>query len=37
MRFKTIGCGKFHYVAKSGQEVEWPVVGVALQKSYISV
>jgi hypothetical protein len=37
MRFKMIGYGKFHYLAKSGQEVEWPVVGVALQKSYISV
>jgi hypothetical protein len=37
MRFKMIGYGKFHYLAKSGQQVEWPVVGVALQKSYISV
>jgi hypothetical protein len=37
MRFKMIGYGKSHYVAKSGQKVEWPVVGVALQKSYISV
>jgi hypothetical protein len=37
MRFKMIGYGKSHYLAKSGQRVEWPVVGVALQKSYISV
>ena len=37
MRFKMIGYGKSHYPAKSGQQVEWPVVGVALQKSYISV
>jgi hypothetical protein len=37
MRFKMIGYGKSHYLAKSGQPVEWPVVGVALQKSYISV
>jgi len=37
MRFKMIGYGKSHYLAKSGQQVEWPVVGVALQKHYISV
>jgi hypothetical protein len=37
MRFKTIGYGKSHYPANSGQQVEWPVVGVALQKTYISV
>jgi hypothetical protein len=37
MRFKMIGYGKSHYIAKSGQQVEWPVVGVALQKSYISI
>jgi hypothetical protein len=37
MRFKMIGYGKSHYLATSGQQVEWPVVGVALQKSYISV
>ena len=37
MRFKMIGYGKSHYLAKSCQQVEWPVVGVALQKSYISV
>ena len=37
MRFKMIGYGKLHYLAKSGQQVEWPAVGVALQNSYISV
>ena|ERR1700693_3811547 len=37
MRFQMIGYGKSHYLAKGGQQVEWPVVGVALQKSYISV
>ncbi len=37
MRFQMIGYGKSHYPAKSGQRVEWPVVGVALQKSYIGV
>lgn len=37
MRFKMIGYGKFNYLARSGQKVEWPVVGVALQKSYVSV
>jgi hypothetical protein len=37
MRFKMIGYGKFQYVARSGQSVDWPVIGVALQKNYISV
>jgi hypothetical protein len=37
MRFKMIGCGKFQYVARSGQSVDWPAVGVALQMNYISV
>jgi hypothetical protein len=37
MRFKMIGYGKFKYVAGNGQYVVWPVVGVALQKNYISV
>jgi len=27
MRFKMIGYGKFHYVAGSGKNVDWPVVG----------
>jgi len=38
MRFKMIGYGKLHYqAARSGKLVEWPPVGVALQKNYISV
>lgn len=37
MRFKMIGYGKFHYLARSGKSVEWPIVGVALQRNYISV
>jgi hypothetical protein len=37
MRFKMIGYGPFHFLAKTGKEVLWPVIGVALQKNYISV
>lgn len=37
MRFKMIGYGRFHRRARSGQSVEWPVIGIALQKNYISV
>ena len=37
MRFKMIGYGKYRYAARSGAMIEWPVVGVALQKNYISV
>ena len=37
MRFKMIGYGKVLYRTKLGQAVEWPVIGVALQKNYISV
>ncbi len=37
MRFKMIGYGRSSYRARSGECVEWPVVGVALQKNYISV
>lgn len=37
MRMKMIGYGRFRYGATSGQMVEWPVIGVALQKNYISV
>lgn len=37
MRFKMIGYGRSHYAARSGQLVEWPIIGVALQKNYISV
>jgi hypothetical protein len=37
MRFKMIGYGKSFYRATAGETVEWPVVGVALQKNYISI
>jgi hypothetical protein len=37
MRFKMIGYGKLQYLARTGQYVDWPAVGVALQKNYISV
>jgi hypothetical protein len=37
MRMKMIGYGKFRYAARSGEFVSWPVIGVALQKNYISV
>src|SRR5579863_8920502 len=38
MRFKMIGYGKSQYLAAgAGTYVEWPAVGVALQKNYISV
>ena len=37
MRFKMIGYGQFHYRASSGELVGWPVVGLALQKNYVSV
>jgi hypothetical protein len=37
MRMKMIGYGKFRYAIKSGKTAEWPVIGVALQKNYISV
>ena len=37
MRMKMIGYGRFQYAIKSGKTTPWPVVGVALQKNYISV
>jgi hypothetical protein len=37
MRMKMIGYGKFRYAIRNGQTTLWPVIGVALQKSYISV
>jgi hypothetical protein len=37
MRMTMIGYGKFRYAIKSGKTTEWPVIGVALQKHYISV
>ncbi|WJR80007.1 hypothetical protein [Bradyrhizobium sp. NP1] len=37
MRMKMIGYGKFRYAIGSGKRADWPVIGVALQKNYISV
>ena len=37
MRMQMIGYGRFRYAIKSGKTTPWPVIGVALQKSYISV
>ena len=37
MRMKMIGYGRFAYAIKSGKTTSWPVIGVALQKNYISV
>src|SRR5580692_8454100 len=37
MRMKMIGYGRYRYAIKSGKTTEWPVIGVALQKNYISV
>jgi hypothetical protein len=36
-RFKMIGYGKFYYAATDGTAVEWPAIGIALQKNYMSV
>ena len=37
MRMKMIGHGKFNYSIQSGESTSWPVIGVALQRHYISV
>lgn len=37
MRMKMIGYGRFRYAIQSGESVSWPVIGVALQKNYISI
>jgi hypothetical protein len=37
MRMRMIGYGKFNYAIKSGKSTSWPVIGVALQRHYISV
>jgi hypothetical protein len=37
MRFNMIGYGRSSYLARNGQRVAWPALGVALQKIYISV
>ena len=37
MRMSLIGYGSFQYEMKSGERVEWPIVGVALQKNYLTL
>jgi hypothetical protein len=37
MRMTLIGYGSFQYEVTSGQRVTWPIVGLALQKNYISL
>ncbi|WP_050402708.1 hypothetical protein [Bradyrhizobium embrapense] len=37
MRMNMIGYGRFCYAIKSGKTAVWPVIGVALQKNYISI
>jgi len=37
MRMNLIGYGHVKYAIKSGKTASWPVIGVALQKNYISV
>jgi hypothetical protein len=37
MRMKLIGYGSFQYEVKSGKRVEWPIIGLALQKNYSSL
>jgi hypothetical protein len=37
MWMKLIGYGSFRYEMKSGGRVEWPIIGLALQKNYITI
>ncbi|WP_342724257.1 hypothetical protein AAFG07_35135 [Bradyrhizobium sp. B097] len=37
MRMNMIGYGQFRYAIRSGKTAVWPVIGVALQKNYISI
>ncbi|WP_394841221.1 DUF1801 domain-containing protein [Pendulispora brunnea] len=38
MSMKMIGYGKFQYKTKSSKEaIDWPLIGLALQKNYISL
>jgi hypothetical protein len=37
MRMRMIGYGRFRYAIKSGKTTDWPVIGMALQKNYISI
>ncbi|QDK71796.1 DUF1801 domain-containing protein [Lactococcus protaetiae] len=37
MRVKLLGYGETFYLDRKARKVEWPMIGVALQKNYISV
>lgn len=37
MKMQLIGYGSFQYMSPDGRPVTWPVIGIALQKNYISV
>src|SRR5947208_10125914 len=38
MRMTMIGYGAFHYAVKASAEpIKWPVIGLALQKNYLSL
>ncbi|PLP60928.1 hypothetical protein CYK37_01080 [Mesorhizobium loti] len=37
MRMKMIGYGQFPYAISSGKQTVWPVIGLALQRNYISL
>jgi len=37
MRMQLLGYGSFQYTNPAGKSVTWPIIGVALQKNYISV
>jgi hypothetical protein len=37
MRMTMIGYGSFEYSVKSGKSVKWPIIGLALQKNYVSL
>ena len=37
MRMILIGYGTFQYEVKSGERVEWPIIGMALQKNYLTL
>jgi hypothetical protein len=37
MRMNLIGYGAFQYEMTSGERVEWPIIGLALQKNYMTL
>ncbi len=37
MRMSLIGYGAFQYEVKSGERVKWPIIGMALQKNYLTL